>query len=450
MSQRSDLLQEALTLGVGYLENLDQRTVAPDPEALAALRDLDEPFPAVPTDPEKVLADLDRYGSPSTVATTGGRYYGFVTGGALPVAQAAAVLATAWDQNAGLYVLSPISAVLEQISSRWILEALELPAESGVGFVTGGSMANFTCLAAARNAQLTRAGWDVESRGLFGAPELTVVVGEELHISLSKSLSLLGLGRDRVIRIPTDEQGRMRADAIPDVTGLAIFCIQAGNVNTGAFDPAEPIIAKAKQSGAWVHVDGAFGLWATLAPARAHLTRGFEAADSWATDAHKWLNVTQDSGLAIVRDPEHLISAMSANAAYLVRGSERDPNRYTPELSRRARGVELWAVLKSLGRAGLAELIESNCRAASRFAEKLRSAGLEILNEVALNQTLVFLGDEDRTRTIIAAIQKDGTCWCGGTVWHGRPALRISVSSWATTDEDVDRSADAIIRAARG
>jgi glutamate/tyrosine decarboxylase-like PLP-dependent enzyme len=371
-----------------------------------------------------------------------------VIGGSLPAALAANWLAAAWDQNAGLFAGSPIGAVLEEICLGWLLDVLKLPSASGGAFVTGATVANFTALAGARHAVLARAGWDVEAEGLFGAPPITVVVGDEAHPSLIKALGMLGLGRSRVVRVPVDSQGRMVPAKIPPLSGPAIVCMQAGNVNTGAFDPAAEICARARQDGAWVHVDGAFGLWAAANPKYAHLVESVADADSWATDAHKWLNVPYDSGLAFVRDAAALKSAMSVTAAYLPQGGRREPSQYTPELSRRARGVEIWAALKSLGRAGLAELIERNCRLARRFAEALREGGCEILNEVVLNQVLVSFGDSVRTRRIIDRVQRDGTCWCGPTDWQGRTAMRISVSSWATRDEDVERSAAAILRAA--
>lgn len=402
-----------------------------------------------PQDPGDVIELLDTAGSPATVASTGPRYFGFVIGGSLPAAMAANWLAGAWDQNAGLYVSSPVAARVEEIAASWLLDVLALPESSGVGFVTGATMANFTALAAARHALLSRAGWNVEEHGLFGAPEITVVVGEEVHASMLKALAMLGFGRKRVVAVPVDDQGRMIADRLPRLDAHTLVAIQAGNVNSGAFDPASEICARAHEAGAWVHVDGAFGLWAAAAPGRARLVKGFSAADSWATDCHKWLNVPYDSGLAIVRDPEHLRAAMTIRAAYLIMGEHREPWQYTPEASRRARGIEIWAALKSLGRKGLAEVIERNCRMASRFADGLRGAGFAVLNDVQLNQVMVSFGAAEKTRRVIAEIQREGTCWCGGTEWHGHGAMRISVSNWATTDEDVDRSLAAILRIAR-
>ena len=431
-----------------YLETLDERSVAPSPPAVAALAELDGPLPERPSDPAAVLAVLDRLGSPASMAMAGRRFFGWVIGGSLPATVAANWLATAWDQNAAGSQSSPGVAALEQVALRWLLEALGLPRDCAAGFVTGATMANFTCLAAARQVVLKRTGWDVEADGLFGAPPITVVVGDEVHVSVLKALGLLGLGRNRILRVPVDGQGRMRADRFPALTGPAILCLQAGNVNSGAVDPLAELCALARRAGAWVHVDGAFGLWAAAAPRRAPLVAGIADADSWATDAHKWLNVPYDCGLAFVRDGRALQTAMAVTAAYLPTSSERKPGDFTPELSRRARGVEVWAALKSLGRSGLADMIERCCRHAERFAAGLRAAGYEILNDVVLNQVLVSFGDAATTRRVIEALQADGTCYCGGTEWQGRTAMRISVSSWATTEVDVEKSLAAMLRVA--
>ena len=447
----SELLQEAAQRATEYLEGIGERGVAPTPEVTARLAQLGGPLPEGPTADVEVLRLLDEVGSPATVATAGRRFFGLVIGGSLPVTLAANWLAGAWDQNAFVTTTSPLAAAVERIALQWLLDVLHLPPECAGAFVTGATMANFTALAAARHALLRNAGWDVEAQGLFGAPPITVVVGEEAHPALFKALGMLGLGRERVVRVPVDGQGRMRADRLPALSSPTIVCIQAGNVNSGAFDPATEICAAARAAGArsaWVHVDGAFGLWAAAAPQRAYLMAGYDGADSWATDAHKWLNVPYDSGLALVRDHEALWRTMVMSAAYLPEGGVREPGHYTPEMSRRARGVEVWAALRALGRSGLAELVERCCRHAARFAAGLRQAGYEVLNEVVLNQVLVSFGEPERTRRVIAAIQADGTCWCGGTVWHGRTAMRISVSSWATTEEDVERSLAAMVRVA--
>jgi glutamate/tyrosine decarboxylase-like PLP-dependent enzyme len=443
-----ELLKAAAERAIRYLETIDERSVAPSPRAVAALARLDEPLPEGPSDPAAVLAALDDLGSPATMAMAGRRFFGWVIGGSLPATVGANWLATAWDQNAAGWQSSPAAAVFEQVAQRWLLDALGLPRDCAVGFVTGATMANFACLAAARQAVLKRVGWDVEADGLFGAPPITVVAGDEVHVSVLKALGLLGLGRTRILRVPVDGQGRMRTNRFPALAGPAILCLQAGNVNSGAVDPMAELTAFARRAGAWVHVDGAFGLWAAAAPRRAHLVAGIADADSWATDAHKWLNVPYDCGLAFVRDAHTLQAAMAVTAAYLSASPERKPSDFTPELSRRARGVEVWAALKSLGRAGLAEMIERCCRHAERFAVGLSAAGYEILNEVVLNQVLVSFGDAATTRRVIEALQADGTCWCGGTEWQGRAAMRISVSSWATTEADVEKSLAAMLRVA--
>jgi glutamate/tyrosine decarboxylase-like PLP-dependent enzyme len=444
----SDLLDDAAHRASRYLDSLDSRPVAPDKGAIAALSNFERPFPEHGSTAEAVVAELDEIGSPATMASAGGRFFGFVIGGSLPVTVAASWLATTWDQNAGLVVTSPVNATLENVALRWVKEIFHLPVESAGGFVTCATAANFSALAAARHALMARACWDVEAGGLFAAPPLTIVVGDEVHASVQKALSLVGFGSERVVRVPVDAQGRMRIDAFPSVDERTIVCVQAGNVNSGAFDPVAEICERAHSQGAWVHVDGAFGMWAAAAPARAHLTRGIEDADSWATDAHKWLNVPYDSGLVFARNAGALRAAMSVSGAYLAQDEDRIPYQYTPDFSRRARGVEVWAALRQLGRAGLADLIERTCRHARRFAEGLLAAGYGVLNDVVLNQVLVSFGTAERTREVIRRIQEDGTCWCGGTVWQGHTAMRISVSSWATTEADVERSLAAILRAA--
>jgi glutamate/tyrosine decarboxylase-like PLP-dependent enzyme len=444
------LLIEAATRAASYIDALPGREVRAQRGAVERLmKALDVPLPAQPGRPGDILAFLDDYASPATVASAGGRYFGFVTGGALPVTVAAQFLAAAWDQNCFSFVSSPAAACLESAALRWLKEALGLPATAEGALVTGATMANFTCLAAARNWTLQRHGWDVDRHGLFGAPVLTVVVGEEAHATIYKVLSMLGLGRERVLRVPADAQGRMRAHCMPTVSGPVVLCVQAGNVNSGAFDPAQELIAWARQRGAWVHVDGAFGLWALASPEQASHARAFVGADSWAMDAHKWLNVPYDSGIAIVREREALALAMSMSGAYLLPSDQRDAMNYTPDSSRRARAIEIWAALKALGRSGLAELVARNCRQAQRIASELERAGVEILNEVLLNQVVAAFGDDERTRRVTARVQDRGTCWCGGTHWRGRAAMRISVSSWATTEEDVERSVAAIIEAHR-
>jgi aromatic-L-amino-acid decarboxylase len=446
---RTALLKRAARDAMDYLEAVDARRVSPAPEAVARLSALRGPLPPGPTSAEAVLHLLDEYGSPATVANGGGRYFGFVNGGCLPAAMAAGWLVTAWDQNAAFLVQSPTAITLEEVAIDWVRELLGLPAGTGGAVVTGATMANFAALAAARHTLLQRAGWDVEADGLFGAPPITVVVGEEVHPSLLKALGLLGMGRKRIVRVPVDSQGRMRADALPHLDDRTILCLQAGNVNTGAFDPAAAICPAARAAGAWIHIDGAFGLWAAASPEYRKLTKGFDLADSWATDGHKWPNIGYDCGIALVREPAALKDAMSVRAAYLETDGPREPSDYNPELSRRARGVELWAGLRSLGRQGMAAIVERTSSHARRFATGLKAAGYEVLNEVVINQVLVSFGSPEKTLGIIARLQAEGTCWCGSTVWQGRTAMRISVSSWATTTDDVDRSLAAMIHAAQ-
>lgn len=445
---RAALLKKAAHDAIDYLEGVNNRSVAPDPEAVAKLAVLHGPLPEQATSAESVIALLHEYGSPATMAKTNGRFFGFVTGDCLPAALGAAWLVSAWDQNAAHHAQSPAATQLEGTAIDWVREILGLPAGTGGAVATGATMANFSCLAAARHALLERAGWDVEADGLFGAPPITVVVGEEVHQSVLKALGMLGLGRSRVVRVPVDGQGRMRADALPHLDEMTILCLQAGNVNTGAFDPAGAICPAARAAGAWIHVDGAFGLWAKASPEYSHLASGFELADSWATDGHKWPNIGYDCGIALVRDPSALRSAMSIQAAYLVHTEQRDPSNYNPELSRRARGVELWAGVRSLGRHGMAAIVERTCSHARRFAVGLKAAGYDVLNDVVINQVMVSFGSPEKTLRTIARLQADGTCWCGSTVWQGHTAMRISVSSWATTAQDVDRSLAAMLKAA--
>ena len=454
-------LEAAAASATQFLRGLASRPVPATAGAGELAARLGGPLPDGPSDPAEVVAQLAKLADDGLVASAGPRYFGFVVGGSLPAALAADWLTSAWDQNAGLFVLGPAAATVEDVAAGWLLELLGLPPTATTGFVTGGLGANFSGLAAARNAVLAGAGWDVERDGLIGAPPVEVVVGAERHVTIDIALRYLGLGSGRLRVVPADGQGRMDPAALPGVLaeceGPTIVCAQAGNVNTGAFDPLAEIIPAAHAHGAWVHVDGAFGLWAAASPARRHLVAGVARADSVATDAHKWLNVPYDSGLVFVARPEAHRAAFAKTAAYFVPGreGERDADAFTPEASRRARGFPVWAALRSLGRSGVAELVERCCGHARRFAELLGAAeGVEILNEVVLNQVLVRFpdpgGDSDgRTREVIRRVQEDGTLWLGGTTWHDMAAMRISVSNWSTTDDDVDRSAAAILAAAQ-
>jgi glutamate/tyrosine decarboxylase-like PLP-dependent enzyme len=441
-----EVFLEASRRAVEYLAQIRDRSVFPSPEALGSLDQLAGPVPDSPRDPLQVLDLLDRIGSAATVANAGGRYFGFVCGGALPAARAANVLAAAWDQNVGLRVLSPVGALLEEISLAWLIDILGLPQSCAGALVTGATTASLTGLAAARHQILWNDGRDVEALGLFGARPIPVYVSEEAHTSVLKALALLGFGRERVIILPTDNQGRILVSKLPRIAEPSIVCIQAGDVNTGAFDKAQEICGWAHRCGSWVHVDGAFGMWAAASPARAHLTAGFADADSWALDGHKWLNVPYDCGLAFVRNPESLRSAMSVQASYLQLGQGREPVQWSPEMSHRARGVEIWAAIQSLGRSGIAGMIERSCQQAARFAAELAAAGYAVLNDVVLNQVLVSFGSDTETEECVRAIQEEGTCWCSSTRRRGQLAMRISVCSWATTNEDVEISIAAIIR----
>lgn len=455
---RTDLLHSAFVRANEFLDALPERRVPPT-ATLESLRSaLGGPLPDDGVDPQTVLEDLDRIARPGLMANAGPRFFGFVIGGTLPVSIAADWLAVAWDQNPGIYVLSPAEAVAEEIASAWLIDLLGLPRESGVGFVTGGQMANFTTLCAARYEVLRRAGWDVNELGLQGAPKVNVVVGAEGHVTVFRALRYLGLGTKSVHLVKSDEQGRMRADDLEKVLapleGPTIVCAQAGNVNSGAFDPFDAIVDLASAKNAWVHVDGAFGLWAAVSPTRRHLVKGVERADSWAVDAHKWLNVPQDSGFAIIRDRAAHRAGVSTDAEYLIKatGEERDAVDWNPEFSRRARGFAVYAALRSLGRQGMRELVDRCCDLAKRMAEKLEASGrATILNEIVVNQALIRFvpksGDADEfTRNVITRIQQDGTCWLGGTTWKDKAAMRISVSNWSTTESDVDRSVEAILK----
>jgi glutamate/tyrosine decarboxylase-like PLP-dependent enzyme len=452
------LLERAAQLAMQYLDGVAQRPAGARASREELLAALGGPLPERGEEPVRALERFARAMDPGLTANAGPRYFGFVTGAGLPAALAADWLASAWNQNVSLNTLSPAGAAAEEVAIGWLLEVLGLPRDCSVGFVTGGQTANFTCLLAARNEVYRRAGWDVERDGLLGAPPLRVIAGAEVHVSVFAALRMLGFGTARVELVEADAQGRMMPSALRKALptkpgGPIIVCAQAGNVNTGAFDPLPEIIEAAQAAGAWVHVDGAFGLWAAASPRRRALMAGGEAADSWATDAHKWLNVPYDCGVAITRHPAAHRAATTASAAYLTNagGPERNPFEWVPEASRRGRALPVYLALRTLGRGGVADLVDRCCSLAVRMASRLAAApGARVLNEVVLNQVLVRFGDSDeRTREVIARVQRDGTCWVGGTNWHGMHAMRISVSGWSTTEPDADRSVEAILAAAR-
>ncbi|MDG0977665.1 pyridoxal phosphate-dependent decarboxylase family protein [Ilumatobacter sp.] len=447
-----DLLHEAARLAVEYVAGTDGRPATPDAAALAGLDAFDEPLPDGPTDPSDALRLLSEVADPATMVSTGPNYYGFVNGATFPVALGAAFLVNAWDQNAALPVMSPAAAKLHDVARGWLLDVLRLPGHADVGFVTGATVANASCMAAARDELLERAGWDAKSDGLFGAPPITVVVGENTHSTVRKSLGLIGLGSDRVVKVLTDDQGRIDHTELPThLSGPVLVCAQAGEVNTGAFDPFDEIadwLAATTDNG-WLHVDGAFGLWALADPSRTHLVAGLHRADSWATDGHKWLNVTYDCGIAIVAREGALRRTFSSVAGYLPPERGFEAMHHTPQSSQRARQVEVWAVLRTLGRSGVAELVQRASDGAQLIAEQLRGADFDVLNDVVINQVLLRYGSAATTEALIAEIQRDGRIWCGATQWRGETAMRVSVSSWKTTLDDAARAADVIVECAR-
>jgi glutamate/tyrosine decarboxylase-like PLP-dependent enzyme len=456
MDEREAALRRAAEIGLEYLAGLPERRVGASADASTVAERLGGAVPETGMDPTRVIEELAAAVDPGLVASLGPRYFGFVIGGQLPASAAADWLTTAWGQNAVVHAASPAGAAVEQVAGRWMLDLLGLPTEASVGLPTGAGLGNTVGLAAARHAVLAREGWDVEARGLYGAPEITVIIGDEAHATLATALQYLGLGRDRVVRVPADHQGAMRADAAREAilaaNGPLIVALQAGNVNSGAFDPAAAVAdAVASHANAWVHVDGAFGLWAAVSPTLRHLVEGVERADSWSTDAHKWLNVGYDCGFVAVREADAHRAAMATSASYLMRSEQRENWEWVLDSSRRARGFILYAALRSLGRSGVRALVERCCDLARHMADRLREADrVEVLNDVVLNQVLVRFDDSDeRTRAVIAAVQDDGTAWMGGTTWQGKAAMRISVSNWSTTEADADRTVEAILRCAR-
>jgi glutamate/tyrosine decarboxylase-like PLP-dependent enzyme len=447
VSDERALLRRTADIAADFIETLDDRPIRPEASVDELRASLGGPLSDSPSDPNDVIESLAAAAEPGVVGIPSGRYFGFVIGGSLPAALAADWLTSAWDQNAGLVVCGPAAAVVEEVAGEWLKELLGIPATASFSFVTGCQMAHVTCLAAARHAVLERMGWDVEADGLAGAPPIAVVTGGKRHITIDRALRLLGLGNRCALRIDVDSEGRMTTAALEKaldaIDGPAIVCAQAGEVNTGAFDPVEEIAALSKKAGAWLHVDGAFGLWAAAAPSLRYLTAGMEHADSWATDAHKWLNVPYDSGLAFVAHPDSHRAAMRLTAEYLVAegGAARDQMDWTPEFSRRARGFAVYAALRSLGRTGVAEMVERSCERARQFAEGIAELdGCEVLNEVVLNQVLFRFADDEATNALLGAVQASGEAWMAGTTWDGRAAIRLSVSNWRTSERDIERT----------
>jgi glutamate/tyrosine decarboxylase-like PLP-dependent enzyme len=447
-----ELFHETADYAADFVESLGRRPMRAEMDADQLLSTLGGPLPEHGLDARAVVASLVEAAEPGVVGIPAGRYFGFVIGGGVPAALAADWLTSTWDQNAGLYACGPSAAVVEEVARSWLVELLGLPPHVSIAYVTGCQMAHVTALAAARHHVLARAGWDVAADGVAGAPPIRVVVGAKRHVTVDRALRLLGIGASSLVVVPADDQGRMRVDELPAALARSaptIVCGQAGEVNTGAIDDLGAIADAAAEAGAWFHVDGAFGLWAAASPRLRHLVHGSERADSWATDCHKWLNVPYDSGLAFCAHPDVHRAALSVTASYLIQETQtRDAIDWTPEFSRRARGFAVYAAIRSLGRTGVAELVERCCANARRFASALEPGGATILNEIVLNQVLVRFGDGERTRDVIEQVQQDGTCWLSGTEWDGEHAMRISVSNWRTTPDDVDRAAAAILRAA--
>lgn len=452
MSSDLEVLRTAAEHALRYAATIDARAATPTADAVAALDRFDEPLPEDPGDAAATIDLLATIGGPAAMGSAGPHYFGFVNGATLPVALGASFLADAWDQNAALPVMSPVAARLYDVSRRWLLDLLGLPPGTDVAYVSGATVANASCLAAARDALLAERGWDGPSRGLYGAPGIRVVVGEQAHSTLRKSLGVIGLGSERVITVPADDQGRLVVDDLPDLRpddGPIIVCAQAGEVNTGAFDPFDRISDWADARGAWLHVDGAFGLWALADPSRAHLVAGLRRADSLAADAHKWLNVTYDSGIVFVRREGALRRTFASVAGYLPPEHGFEAMHHTPQSSQRARQIEVWAVLRTLGRTGIADLVRRSCGAASTIARRLEASdGFAVLNDVVLNQVLVRFRDPETTGRLVAAVQRDGRIWCGATTWRGETAMRVSVSSWKTDRADAERAADVLIECA--
>jgi glutamate/tyrosine decarboxylase-like PLP-dependent enzyme len=446
-AQATDALQLAVVRALEHLAESPTRRVDADPRAVAELQRLGGPLPEGGEPARDVIDLLDSVGRRATVLSTSPRFFGFVAGGTLPVTVGAQWIAAAWDQNANMRVLSPVGCIIEEIAREWLVDLLDLPQDTHCSFVTGTTTADITALLGARHAVLWRRGWDLTTQGLAGSPPIRAVVGEQVHTTLLRALRVIGIGERHIVRVPADDQGRMILGKVPKLDGSTIICVQAGNVDSGAFDPLRPLCEMAREAGAWVHVDGAFGLWAAASPELAHLVDGHDLADSWACDGHKWLNVPYDSGLAFLRDRESLRETLKLQANYLIQDLA-DPMEFTLEASRRARGIEVWAALRNLGRRGVAGLVNRSCVLARRFAECLSAAGVEVLNDVVLNQVLVSFGSDERTAEVIRRVREDGTAWFSGTRWRGRGAMRISVSCWATTEEDIDVSAKTVVRIA--
>ena len=445
--ENKELFEMAKSYAYTYMEKINDRPVFPSAKSIQQLSIFDESLPKKPSNPIEILNLLHKYGSPSTVAQTGGRYYGFVNGNSIPVALAVKWLSDIWDQNCALYLMSPIVSRLEAICEKWLKELFGLPSGTVAGLVSGTSIAILCGIAAGRNEILRRQDWDINLKGLFGAPPIRIVIGKQAHASVIKALSLLGFGKEQIEQVPVDSEGRMNADKLPLLDEKTIVILQAGNVNSGSFDPFAKICNQANNVGSWIHIDGAFGLWAAASSKKKFLTSGIEKADSWSVDAHKTLNAPYDCGIILCKNRKALAMAMHSSGSYIHYSEKRDGMFFTPEMSRRARAIELWATLKYLGRKGVEEIVDGLCDRAQQFQEELSTAGFNILNEVVFNQLLVSGNTVEETNETLKNIQESGECWCGGSIWNGEPVIRISVCSWATTAKDIDRSVAAFLKA---
>ena len=445
--QSKSIFELAKKYAYECIDAIEEKDVFPQDDALSLLDHFDQPFNVNPTNAEEIIDQLHLYGSPATTAQIGGRYFGFVNGSAIPAALASKWLADVWDQNGGLFYTSAINSKLEQVCENWLKELFNLPQSTVAGFVSGTSTANLCAIAAARYELLKRQGWDVNEKGLMSSPSIRIIAHDQIHSSIKKTLALLGLGKQSVQWIPTDKEGRILVDKLPKFDESTLIILQAGNVNSGAFDDFETICDMAQKANAWVHIDGAFGLWATASSTLKHLSKGMEKASSWAVDGHKTLNTPYDSGIVLCKNSDALISAMQATAEYLVYSDKRDPILYTNEMSKRARAIELWATLKYLGKQGVDELVTGLHTHAKKIAEKLQLNGFTILNDVVYNQILVTCGTEEETTNCLNRLQNSGTIWLGGSTWHNQKVIRISVCSWYTDDDDIEKTIEAFLQA---
>ena len=441
------IFHQAQRYAFEYLDSINDRPVFPNEQSIDEMDIFDEPMPEDVGSSESIIQLLHQYGSPATVAQTGGRYFGFVNGGAVPVSVATKWLSDFWDQNAGLYLISPINSKLERICEKWLIELFNLPKETVAGFVSGTSTANLCGLVAARYRLLKNLGWDVNEQGLNGAPQLKVVAHRQVHAAIKKALAIIGFGKQNITWVDSDKQGRVLLGKMPEIDSSTLVILQAGNANTGAFDPLERICKKANEVGAWVHIDGAFGLWAAATETLSHLTKGMELASSWAVDGHKTLNTPYDSGIVLCKDEPALISALQATGEYIIFSENKDSMLYTPEMSKRARAIELWATMKYLGKSGINEMVTRFYQHAKQFEKAMRANGFRIINEVVFNQVMIACDNDEQTKTTLLHLQNSGECWCGGSTWNNEAVVRVSICSWATTEEDIQRTVEAFVKA---